>query len=137
MGDIGERIRHRESLGKIMTAEEAAELFRDGMLVATSGNPLMGYPKATFLALSERIKKQGGIRIDLLCAGPLGSEVEDLLAEAGGIRTRIGAIGGEKLRAAINRGEVKFIEGKGAQLPLQVKRGWYGPVDIAVVDCCI
>jgi succinyl-CoA:acetate CoA-transferase len=134
MGDIGERIRHRESLGKIMTAEEAAELFRDGMLVATSGNPLMGYPKATFLALSERIKKQGGIRIDLLCAGPLGSEVEDLLAEAGGIRTRIGAIGGEKLRAAINRGEVKFIEGKGAQLPLQVKRGWYGPVDIAVVE---
>ena len=134
MGDIRERIRHRESLGKIMTAEEAALLFRDGMLVATSGNPLMGYPKATFLALSERIKKQGGIRIDLLCAGPLGSEVEDLLADAGGIRKRIGAIGGEKLRAAVNRGEVKFIEGKGGQLPLQVKRGWYGPVDIAVVE---
>jgi succinyl-CoA:acetate CoA-transferase len=135
MGDIGERIRHRESLGKIMTADEAAELFRDGMLVATSGNSLMGYPKATFLALSERIKKQGGIRIDLLCAGALDSEVEDSLVEVGGIRKRIGTIiGGEKLRAAVNRGEVKFIEGKGGQLPLQVKRGWYGRVDIAVVE---
>ena len=62
MDDIGERIRHRESLGKVMTAEEAALLFRDGMLVATSGST-MGYPKATFRALSERIKKQGGIRL--------------------------------------------------------------------------
>ena len=134
MGDIGERIRHRESLGKIMTAEEAALLFRDGMLVATSGNPLMGYPKATFLALSERIKKEGGIRIDLFCAGPLGPEVEDFLAEAGGLRTRIGAIGGEKLRAAINRGDVRFVEGKGGQFPLQVKRGWFGQIDLAVVE---
>ena len=134
MDDFGERIRHRESLGKIMTANEAAGHFRDGMMVATSGNPLMGYPKATFLALSERIKREGGIRIDLLCAGPLGSEVEDILVDVGGMRTRIGAIGGEKLRAAVNRGEVRFIEGKGGQLPLQVKRGWFGPVDMAVVE---
>lgn len=134
MGDIGERIRHQKSLDNIKTAEEAALLFRDGMLVATSGNPLMGYPKATLLALSDRIKKQGGIRIDLLCTGPLGSSVEDRLVEAGGIRTRIGAISGQKLRAAINCGVVKFIEGKGGQLPLQVKRGWYGPVDIAVIE---
>lgn len=134
MGDMTERIKHRESLDKVMTTEEAALLFRNGMMVATSGNPLMGCPKAIFLALSERIKKEGGIKIDLLCAGPLGSEVEDLLVDAGGIRTRIGAIGGEKLRASINRGEVKFIEGKGGQLPLQVKRGWYGPVDLAVIE---
>ena len=133
MGDIGERVRHPESLRKIMTAEEAALLFRDGMVVATSGST-MGYPKAMFRALAERMKMQGGIKIDLLCAGPLSSEVEDGLVDAGGIRKRIGAVGGEKLRAAINRGEVTFIEGKGGQLPLQVKRGWFGPVDMAVVE---
>jgi succinyl-CoA:acetate CoA-transferase len=63
--DISERIRHRESRDKVMTAAEAALLFRDGMLVATSGST-MGYPKSTFMALSERIKKQGGIKIDLV-----------------------------------------------------------------------
>jgi succinyl-CoA:acetate CoA-transferase len=131
--DIGERIRHRESRDKVMTAAEAALLFRDGMLVATSGST-MGYPKATFTALSERIKTQGGIRIDLLCTGPLSSEIEDDLVDAGGIRTRIGVVGSEKLRAAVNRGEVRFVEGRGAQLPLQVKRGWFGPVDLAVVE---
>jgi len=134
MEGIGDRIRHRGSLDKIVTAEEAASFIQDGMTVATTGNPLMGYPKAVFLALSERIRKQGGIRIDLLCAGPLGPEVEDALVDAGGIRTRIGAVGTEKMRAAINRGEVKFIEGKGGQLPLHVKRGWYGPLDMAVVE---
>jgi succinyl-CoA:acetate CoA-transferase len=133
MADINERIRHSESRVKVMTAEAAAGLFRDGMMVATSGST-MGYPKATFKALAERIKAEGGIKIDLLCAGPLSGEVEDVLCEAGGIRKRIGAIGGEKLRGAINRGEVTFIEGKGSSLPLQVKRGWFGPVDIAVIE---
>jgi succinyl-CoA:acetate CoA-transferase len=118
MGD-NERIRHPESLKKVMTAPEAALLFRDGMMVATSGST-MGFPKATFGALAERIKAQGAIKIDLFCAGPLSSEFEDVLFEAGGIRRRIGAVGGEKLRGGINRGEVTFIEGKGSSLPLQV-----------------
>jgi succinyl-CoA:acetate CoA-transferase len=133
MGDSGERIRHGESLGKVMTAQAAAELFRDGMLVATSGST-MGFPKATFGALAERIKAEGGIKIDLMCAGPLSSEFEDVLFEAGGIRRRIGAVGGAKLRGGINRGEVTFIEGKGSSLPLQVRRGWFGPVDMAVIE---
>jgi succinyl-CoA:acetate CoA-transferase len=133
MDDISDRLRHRESRDKVMTAETAAQLFRDGMLVATSGST-MGYPKAIFAALSERIKLQGGIKIDLLCTGPLSSEIEDDLVDAGGIRTRIGVIGSEKLRAAVNRGEVRFVEGRGAHLPLQVRRGWFGPVDMAVVE---
>lgn len=45
MDGIGERIRHRESLDKVMTAAQAAELIEDGMTVATTGNPLMGYPR--------------------------------------------------------------------------------------------
>lgn len=133
MGDIGERIRHRDSLGKVMTAAEAALLFRDGMKVATSGST-MGFPKATFGALAERIKAEGGLKIDLFCAGPLSSQFEDVLFEAGGIGRRVGAVGGEKLRGGINRGEVAFFEGKGSSLPLQVKRGWFGTLDMAVIE---
>jgi succinyl-CoA:acetate CoA-transferase len=57
MAAIGERIRHPESLAKVMTAQDAAMLFRDGMMVATSGST-MGFPKAVFGALAERIKAQ-------------------------------------------------------------------------------
>ncbi|MCL2670333.1 MAG: hypothetical protein FWE89_06575, partial [Syntrophaceae bacterium] len=133
MAAINERIRHPESRDKVMTADQAAGLFRDGMLIATSGST-MGFPKSTFKALAERVKAQGGLKIDLLCAGPLSSEFEDVLFEAGAIRRRIGAIGGEKLRGGINRGEVTFIEGKGSALPLQVKRGWFGTVDMTVIE---
>ncbi len=70
-----------------MTADEAALLFRDGMMVATSGST-MGFPKATFRSsVRSGSRREGGLKIDLLCAGPLSSEVEDVLAEAGGIRT--------------------------------------------------
>lgn len=133
MAAIDARIRHPESRAKVVTAAEAAGLFRDGMRVATSGST-MGFPKATFGALAERIRAEGGIQIDLLCAGPLSSQFEDVLFEAGGIRRRIGAVGGEQLRGGINRGEVSFFEGKGSSLPLQVKRGWFGALDMAVIE---
>jgi len=64
MAAINERVRHPESRAKVMTAEAAAELFQDGMKVATSGST-MGFPKATFGALAERIKAGGGLKIDL------------------------------------------------------------------------
>ncbi|MCE5281991.1 MAG: hypothetical protein LLG93_07805 [Deltaproteobacteria bacterium] len=133
MAAINERIRHPESRAKVMTAEAAAGLFQNGMKVATSGST-MGFPKATFGALAERIKAEGGLKIDLFCAGPLSSQFEDVLFEAGGIRRRVGAVGGEKLRGGINRGEVGFFEGKGSSLPLQVKRGWFGTLDMAVIE---
>jgi succinyl-CoA:acetate CoA-transferase len=134
MDAMSERIRHEPSLEKVMPAADAAMLFRDGMFVATTGNPFMGYPRAVFTALMERMKREGGIKIDLMSAGPLGPEVEDAIIDVDGLRTKIGAVGTDKMRDAINRGKVRFLEGKGGQLPLQVKRGWLGPLDMAVVE---
>ncbi len=131
---MDKRIRKKELLQKVATPEEASLLIKDGMMVATSGNPMMGYPKATFLALADRMKREGGIKIDLLSAGPLGPEVEESLTLSKGIRTRIGAIGSGLLRDAVNRGEVRFVEGKGGQLPNHVRQGRFGKIDVAVVE---
>jgi succinyl-CoA:acetate CoA-transferase len=134
LSELEKRIRKKELLEKVITAKEASLFFKDGMMVATSGNPLMGYPKATFLALADRMKQEGGIKIDLLSAGPLGPEVEEALVQSKGIRTRIGAIGSELLRDAVNRGEVRFVEGKGGQLPAHVRQGRFGKIDLAVIE---
>jgi succinyl-CoA:acetate CoA-transferase len=134
LSELEKRIRKKELLEKVITPQEASLFFKDGMLVATSGNPLMGYPKATFLALADRMKREGGIKIDLLSAGPLGPEVEEALVQSKGIRTRIGAIGSELLRDAVNRGEVRFVEGKGGQLPAHVRQGRFGKIDLAVIE---
>jgi succinyl-CoA:acetate CoA-transferase len=129
-----ERIRKAELLGKVTTAEEAALLFRNGMVVATCGNALSGYPRAVFGALRERIQRGDPLQIDLLCTGPLGPEVEDALAEVRGIRRRIGTVGSKLLRQAINRGEVGFLEGKSGKLSQYARRGYYGKIDAAVIE---
>ncbi|HXZ35202.1 MAG TPA: acetyl-CoA hydrolase/transferase C-terminal domain-containing protein [Thermodesulfobacteriota bacterium] len=128
------RIRKAELRNKITTAKEAAQFLRDGMVVATSGTALSGYPREVFGALRERIKNGDSLRIDLLCAGPLGPEIEDALAEVGGIRKRIGTVGSKLLRQAINRGEVGFLEGKTGKVCQYARRGYYGRIDVAVVE---
>lgn len=129
-----QRIRKAELRNKITTAKEAAQIFKDGMVVATSGTALSGYPREVFGALRERIKNGDSLRIDLLCAGPLGPEIEDALAEVGGIRKRIGTVGSKLLRQAINRGEVGFLEGKTGKVCQYARRGYYGRIDVAVVE---
>ncbi|HSR10227.1 MAG TPA: acetyl-CoA hydrolase/transferase C-terminal domain-containing protein [Thermodesulfobacteriota bacterium] len=129
-----ERIRNGELRSRVCRAEEAASFFRDGMLVATSGNALTGFPRAVFGALAERVKAGSPLKVDLLCSGPLGPEVEDALVEAGAMRRRIGTVGSRMLRQAINRGNVGFIEGKTGRLSLQARRGYFGKIDVAVVE---
>lgn len=64
------RIRNRELQKKVVSAEEAAELIKDGMTVATSGFTPAGYPKAVPLALAKKVKKsKEKLQIGLL-AGP-------------------------------------------------------------------
>ena len=134
MNEREERIRKAEFRGRVTTAEEAASFFRDGMVVATCGTTLSGYPRAVFGALRERIKKGDPLQIDLLCTGPLGPEIEDALAEVRGIRRRIGTVGSKLLRQAINRGEVGFLEGKSGKLSQYARRGYYGKIDAAVIE---
>ncbi len=129
-----QRIRKAELRDRVTTAEEAALFFKDGMVVATSGNALSGYPRAVFKALGERMKNEDPFRIDLLCTGPLGPEVEDALTEVKGIRRRIGTVGSKLLRQAINRGEVGFLEGKSGKVSQYARRGYYGKIDVAVIE---
>lgn len=128
------RIRKAALRDRVATPEEAAFFFKDGMLVATSGTGVSGFPREVFGALKERIQKGDSLRIDLLSSGPLGPEIEDALAEVGGIRRRIGSVGSKFLRQAINRGEVGFIEGKTGKVCQHARRGYYGKIDVAVIE---
>jgi succinyl-CoA:acetate CoA-transferase len=129
-----QRIRKAALRDRVATAKEAASFFRDGMLVATSGTGVSGFPREVFGALKERIQNGDPLRIDLLSSGPLGPEIEDALAEVGGIRRRIGSVGSKLLRQAINRGEVGFLEGKTGKVCQYARRGYYGNIDVAVIE---
>lgn len=54
---MDKRIRNKKLKEKVISAEQAAELIKDGIVVTTSGFTPAGYPKAVPLALAKRVKK--------------------------------------------------------------------------------
>ena len=62
--------------GKVMSAQQAADLITDGAVVAAGGYSGAGEAKATLMALAER-GKSGEIReIDLITSAQLSMRVE-------------------------------------------------------------
>lgn len=88
-GDIVEqRIKCATLRKKLTSAEDAAKLIKDGMVVATSGFTPVGYPKAVPLALAEQAKAGEKIGITLITGASVGPEMDTALVEAGVIRRR-------------------------------------------------
>ena len=54
--NLKERIRNEKYFSLIKTADEAAELIKDGMAVGISGFTNAGYPKVVTHALAEQAK---------------------------------------------------------------------------------
>ena len=73
------RLRDMRALSLVMSAEEAAELVKDGMTVGVSGFTPSGYPKAVPLALAERAKNGENIKIDLYSGASVGPEIDTAL----------------------------------------------------------
>jgi succinyl-CoA:acetate CoA-transferase len=73
-------IRNSKLKEKIMSTEEAANLIKGGMVVATSGFAPAGYPKAVPLALAKRVKKsKEKLQISLLTGASVGEELDGAL----------------------------------------------------------
>ncbi|MBS6028847.1 MAG: acetyl-CoA hydrolase, partial [Negativicoccus succinicivorans] len=83
INDIRDRIRCKDLLGKVMTAEEAAAMIHPNDHIGISGFTPSGYPKAVPLALEERIKKEQ-FKIDLWTGASVGPEADQALVECDG-----------------------------------------------------
>ena len=129
------RIRNNNLKRKIMSAERAAELIKDGMVVATSGFTLAGYPKAVPLALVQRVKKgKEKIQIDLLTGASVGEELDGALSEAGIIARRYPYQTNKLLRKNINNGKVAFSDIHLSHFAQQVRYGFFGEIDLAIIE---
>ena len=81
------RIRCKALLDKVVTAEEAAKMIKDGDTIGCSGFTPSGYPKAVPLALAERVKAGEKIKVNVLTGASVGPEL-DGLAAVGAIKAR-------------------------------------------------
>jgi len=128
-----DRIRLKTLWGKVMSPEEAAMLIKDGMTVGMSGFTRAGDAKAVPLALAERATREP-LHITLMTGASLGNDNDKLLAKAGALARRLPFQADPTLRAAINKGEVMFIDQHLSETVELLRSRQMGPIDYAVIE---
>lgn len=131
--NLDDRIRHAGLRDRIMSAEEAARLIGDGMVLGMSGFTRAGEAKAVPLALAERARKEP-LQITLMTGASLGNDLDKTLAEAHAISRRIPFQSDPFLRKKINAGEVMFIDQHLSETVEQLRNRQIAGVDIAVIE---
>jgi len=127
------RIRLNSLLGRVTTAAAAAEWIRDGMTVGMSGFTRAGDAKVVPLALAERARRER-LKITLMTGASLGSDIDKTLTEAGVLARRIPFQADATLRAAINRGEVMYVDHHLSETVELLRTRQIAPIDVAVVE---
>lgn len=129
------RIRNNKLQDRVISAEEAANLIKDGMIVATSGFTPAGYPKAVPLALAKRVKKgKEKLQISLLTGASVGEELDGALTEAGIIVRRCPYQTNKLLRNDINSGKIAYADIHLSHFAQQVRYGFFGEIDLAIIE---
>jgi len=128
-----DRIRLNTLWGKVVSPEEAAMLIKDGMTIGMSGFTRAGDAKAVPLALAERAAVEP-LRITLMTGASLGNDIDKTLANAGVLARRLPFQADPTLRAAINRGEVMFIDQHLSETVELLRSRQMGPIDYAIVE---
>lgn len=128
------RMNCAELEGKVMSDGQAAELIRDGMVVAASGFTLFGYPKDVPRALAERAERGERIGITLITGASVGDELDGALARAGVIRRRYPYQSHPDVRRGANGNEIAYADLHLSQLPGMMRRGVFGPIDVGILE---
>ncbi len=137
-GTLADRLRCRALEEKLMSADEAALLLRDGMCVAVSGFTPAGCPKAVPLALAEQVRSgKRKLKLTLLSGASTGEEIDSAWAEAGIIARRASYMTSRALRAAVNGAaeeELAYWDLHVGEFAQNARYGFYGKPDFALVE---
>jgi succinyl-CoA:acetate CoA-transferase len=118
---------------RVTSAAGAAEWIRDGMTIGMSGFTRAGDAKAVPLALADRARHQH-LKITLMTGASLGNDVDKTLTEAGALARRMPFQSDPVLRAAINRGEVMFVDQHLSETVEMLRTRQIAPIDIAIIE---
>jgi len=128
-----ERIRMPQLLDRVVSAATAAEWIQDGMVIGMSGFTRGGDAKAVPLALAERARTDP-LKITLITGASLGNDTDANLTKAGVLARRMPFQVDTTLRAAINRGEVMYIDQHLSETAEMLRTRQIPAVDIAIIE---
>ncbi|MGI4845191.1 MAG: acetyl-CoA hydrolase/transferase family protein [Janthinobacterium lividum] len=130
---LHDRIRLPQLRERITSATQAAAWIRDGMTVGMSGFTRAGDAKAVPLALAERARQEA-LKITLITGASLGGDTDRQLTESGALARRMPFQTDPALRAAINSGEVMFVDQHLSETVELLRTRQIAPVDVAVIE---
>ncbi|MBK3494537.1 acetyl-CoA hydrolase/transferase family protein [Viridibacillus sp. YIM B01967] len=130
---IEERLRHAELAKKVITAQEAAALVKDGMALGLSGFTRSGDAKAVPMALVERSKNEK-FKVDVYTGASLGSDIDTIMSDAGIIGKRVPFQSDSAMRGHINKGDMYYIDQHLSITAEYLRQGAMKGVDIAIIE---
>lgn len=123
---------------RIMTAEEAAEYVNHGDLVGFSGFTPAGAPKVVPGAIAAKAKaehaKGNEFKIGVVTGASTGDSLDGELARANAIAFRTPYQSNNDLKAALNKGEVRYFDMHLSQLAQELRYGFLGKIKIGVIE---
>ena len=131
-----ERIRSIPLRSKLMAPEEAALYVQDGDTIGCSGFTPAGYPKVVPSAIADRALIGGPKNLTLWTGASVAPELDGRLVEAGALARRFPYQTGKAIREAINDGQVQFQDMHLSMTPQNLRYGFYGPMDVAIIEAC-
>ncbi|WP_300725976.1 succinate CoA transferase [uncultured Bacteroides sp.] len=122
----------------IITAEEAVLSIKNGDTVGIGGFSSVGTPKAVPAALAvyaEQLHNEGKeFKVGLITGGATGNQVDSALAKAHAVTFRTPFQSNKDMRNAINSGEVQYFDVHLSQISQDVRYGFLGDIDVAIVE---
>ena len=123
---------------RFMTAEEAAQFVKNGDQVGFSGFTAAGVPKAVPSAIAkiaeEEHAKGRSFKINVVTGASSGDPLDGALSRAKAIGFRAPYQNNLDIRNAINAQEVDYVDMHLSQLAQEVRYGFYGGIDVAIVE---
>lgn len=132
------RVQHEGLRNKIMSAEQAASFVKNGMTLGIAGFTGAGYPKFVPTAIAN-IAKEAHARgeefgIGMLTGASTAHDCDGVLAEANCINFRAPFQSDPALRNNINAGRTHYVDMHLSHFEQQVRFGFYGDMDIALIE---
>jgi len=130
---LQKKIRNKQFLDKIISAEEASAQIEDGMTIGISGFTVFGEPKRFIKTLAHDANRRN-IKVNLISGASSAPYADELMAEKDVLYFRAPYQSNRTLRQKINAGEVRYIDQHLSQVGDEVRKGTFGTIDYAVIE---
>lgn len=123
-----------------ISAAEAASFIKHGYNIGLSGFTPAGTPKAVTAELAKQAEAEHAagrpFQVSIFTGASTGDSCDGVLTRAKAIRYRAPYTTNEDFRRAVNSGEIAYNDVHLSQLAQELRYGFYGKMNVAIIEAC-